>query len=205
MTVNGTKNKNALLECSRNDKCILILATVSIFIVSSILIIGNSYNAFAAQPSTERNGIVLTGMRTEPSDVNVGDNFTIHATLVRYSPYGLEVWGNLCAGPLQATFDKNVAVEKGITGCPPEVRVRPTFPIVEVSTPLVAGDMFNPFTDHFKATSAGITNATLNLEYRIVTSENATTEFNRDNATLISCFKENKMFSPCSFEFTILP
>jgi hypothetical protein len=203
----GSKEGIFSMQCLKNNKSATFLATVVLifFIFPFPAIVIDTNNAFAAHPSTEANGIVLVSMRTEPSVIHVGDNFTIHATLVRYSPYGLEVWMNECAGPLQATFDKNVAVEKGMTGCPPNIRVRPTITIEQVSTPLIAGDMFNRFTDHFKATSAGITNATLNLEYQILSTQNRTIGFNRENALLISCFQDNKMFSPCSFEFTILP
>ena len=76
--------------------------------MSPIIINTNNY-AFGAHP-IRTNGIVLVGIQTEPSVVHLGDNFTIHATLVRYSPYGLEIWNNFCAGPLQAKFDKNVKI-----------------------------------------------------------------------------------------------
>jgi hypothetical protein len=149
-----------------------------------------------------RNGNVLVSIQTEPSVVHVGDNFTIHATLIDYSPFALGVWRNGCAGPLGATFDKNVAIEKGIRFCAAQI-MTPTFTIKQVSTPLIAGDLSNPFTEHFKASTAGMTNATLLLEYQIKDPENKTTGlnagFDRDNATLVSCFQNNEMFSPCSF------
>jgi hypothetical protein len=183
-----------------------ILLITSIFVICIFLSLANidSKYAFGAHPTAVRNGIVLSGMSTEPSVVHVGDNFTIHATLVRYSPYGLEIWRNGCAGPLQAAFDKNVVVEKGSI-C--TAMISPTITIKDVSTPLIAGDIFNPSTNHFKAISAGITNATLHLEYNLIKGpENVTNgAFNRDNATLISCFQNNKMFSPCSLKFAILP
>jgi hypothetical protein len=198
-----------------NNKLKSILAMTSLFVVIIYPLIINTNNnyAFGAHPTMERNGIVLVGMQTEPSVVHVGDNFTIHATLVRYSPYGLEIWNNFCAGPLQAKFDKNVKIfdngvseETGQSSCPANVRVMPTSIITPVSTPVIAGDKFNPSTDHFKATSAGITNATLYLEYNVLKGEeNQTKTFDRNNAKLISCFEQNKIFSPCSFKFAILP
>jgi hypothetical protein len=185
------------------------LLLVSIVIVCGFPIsvtISDNY-AFAAHPSTEENGIVLAAMRTVPSVLHVGDNFTIHATLLRYSPYGVVIWNNACSGPLQATFDRNVAIEKGLPSCPDNVRVAATTEIgSEVQTPFIAGDMFNPYTNHFKATSAGVTNATLYLEHIVIKSKTPNV-FNRDNATWMPCAHqtERKLVSPCSFSFAILP
>jgi hypothetical protein len=178
-----------------------ILLLVSFVILSPMTISISNTGVFAAIPSTERNGIVLASIHTEPSVVHINQNFSIHANLIDYSLLPIEVWRALgCGGPITAKFDNHVATEKPKLFCP----TTPTILIKKSSTPLVAGEPSNRFAQHFRATSAGVTNATLYLEYHVI-KKSEQTSFNRDNASLISCFHNNKMYSPCSFIFTILP
>jgi predicted secreted protein with PEFG-CTERM motif len=102
-------------------------------------------------------GIELENIKTNPSQIHVGDSFQINATVVNDSPSTIYFDGG-CLSPLSAIFDKNVAVGQAM-GC---------FAIFNAdlkpgqNTTVVAPSQAISYT----ANSSGTTNANVTFSYQ---------------------------------------
>jgi hypothetical protein len=112
--------------------------------------------------------VVLTNFCTIPSTVTIGNNFTINATLLNYSPNSIEIApaGPFCDNPLTVSFDKNVKINPSafMPACIPSGSVRVIQPGQYVPLSALPERGIASFT----AASAGETTAILKLNYSIL-------------------------------------
>jgi hypothetical protein len=138
--------------------------------------------------------ILLNNIYTIPSVIHVNDRFFLNATVFNGSPNtikAVETAGG-CVNPLKAAFDKNV---KNLPG-PPGPTCPTRFPSLKPGQSATLSTSLWRGIDVFLATSAGVVNAKLQLNYQI------------ENQSIIvsKCLtNEKRLSSPCSFQFTILP
>jgi hypothetical protein len=154
---------------------VVIFLNVSIIIV--LLFIGNNINDVSGRRDTspvqcghdvrgiDARGVMLINFCTIPSTVAVGDNFTLNATVLNYSPNSIEIapTGPFCDNPLTVSFDKNVKINLGaaMPAC------MPRGPAL-----LIPAGQYTPLSvlpergiASFSATSTGETTAVLKLNY----------------------------------------
>jgi len=137
----------------------IIILNGSIFVV---------YFLFSSLPAFGQE-IDLANIKTNPSQIHVGESFQINATIVNDSPVAVYYTGG-CQSPLSAIFDKNVAIGQAM-GC---------FAIYNAvlkpgeNTSLVGPSSNNLYT----ANSSGTTNANVTFSYHTENkSENTISKF----------------------------
>jgi hypothetical protein len=135
------------------------------------IIFGSSPNIFSPIQCSidvrgiDARGVVLLNFCTIPSDVHVGDHFTINATILNYSPNSIKISssGPFCNNPLSVSFDKNVNITLGpsLPACKPSIPERILNPgqYAELSALPTRG------IESFTASSTGQTTAILKLAY----------------------------------------
>ncbi|MDQ6862543.1 MAG: hypothetical protein M3044_01845 [Thermoproteota archaeon] len=111
-------------------------------------------------------GVKLLQLHTKPSSVAVGNTFSIRAVVFNNSSSTITFSNGTCNSPVSATFNKNVLTEnQGIALCAtpqPQVTLKPGGHSA-IQSPNLSGIVY-------KATSPGMTNATMDFDYEVDTS-----------------------------------
>jgi hypothetical protein len=144
--------------------------------------------------SIDAPNIIINSIHTDPSIIHIGDYFILNATVKNISYDTIDILNFGCKGPIRVLFDKNVEVKpitSGICFNPQQIISLNPGQSVILSAP--------DFAEDYKASSEGIVEATLQLEYSIQI----------DNQTTTAAIAENRsnyawVFSK-PFVFKILP
>jgi len=126
--------------------------------------------------SENTTDITITNALVQPSTIQVGDTFTINATLVNNSTSAINV-KNSCGGPFSASFDAHATVElkKVCNWMPIQIILQP-------GENITGSSLFSNLA--YRATSPGTANATITFSY---VAYNKTSNLSFDNnATNIS-------------------
>jgi hypothetical protein len=179
--------------------CLIIVLFIAILICNQ-----DGINVgYSIQNNSLNNDVYLININTVPTVIHKDDIFEINATLINKSHYPIKVWNNGCNGPLIAFFDKNIEYSSFEPKCP--FLIKSTFNLAPgENNILIAGDILNPFSAHYKASSTGLTNATLKLEFQYENKSIYKEEFDKSKLNVVSCYMNTKKLSPCHIQFNIL-
>ena len=108
-------------------------------------------------------GVKIRRVHTKPPTVHVGDKFNIEGVVINNSTYTITFPNGTCNSPISLDFDKNVLIEnQGIALC-----TTPTKEVILRPNEQSAWQSTNDSGIVYKATSSGVTNATILFNYGV--------------------------------------
>ena len=127
-----------------------------IVILTTCLVIANN-NVFA----DVANSVEIQNIQVRPSAIQVGDTFTVNATLVNHSENQILLQYGVCSGPFSILFDNHVTVNPKKIMCPMIVMLQKIDPGEKIT-------MTSPGPDlTYRATATGIVNASVTIPYSV--------------------------------------
>ncbi|MDE1766764.1 MAG: hypothetical protein KGI27_10915 [Thaumarchaeota archaeon] len=103
----------------------------------------------------------VQNIKVQPTTILVGDNFTVTATLVNYSPSTIFVEHGVCEAPFSTSFDNHVHINENNITCTTDMKLEK----IDSGAHITA---VSPYIDLvYNAAEIGNTNATITFRYDI--------------------------------------